>query len=184
MSDTATRIVILGAGFGGLELSTRLSLELGDRAEITLIDRSDAFVFGFHKLDVMVGTRTLDDARLRYAEIATPQVGFRQETVVSIDPERRRVVTDRGSYDADVLVVALGADLAPERTPGLIECGHEFYSNSGAAAVRDLLPDFRGGSIVIGVLGGFFKCPPAPYEAALMLHDLLTRRGLRDATTL
>ena len=83
-----------------------------------------------------------------------------------------------------MLVVALGADLAPERTPGLVECGHEFYSPAGAAAVRDLLPDFRGGSIVIGVLGGFFKCPPAPYEAAFMLHDLLTRRGLREATTL
>ena len=184
MADTPTRIVVLGAGFGGLELSTRLSLDLGDRVEVTLIDRSDAFVFGFHKLDVMVGTRTLDDARLRYAEIATPQVGFRQETVVSIDPERRHVVTDRGSYDADVLVVALGADLAPELTPGLLECGHEFYSPAGAAAVRDLLPDFQGGAIVIGVLGGFFKCPPAPYEAAFMLHDHLVRRGLRDATTI
>jgi sulfide:quinone oxidoreductase len=181
---SATRVVVLGAGFGGLELSTRLALDLGDRVEVTLIDRNDAFVFGFHKLDVMIGTRTMDDVRLHYADIDRPQVDFRQETVVSIDPHTRRVVTDRGTYDADVLVVALGADLAPERTPGLIECGHEFYSNSGAAAVRDLLPDFRGGSIVIGVLGGFFKCPPAPYEAALMLHDLLTRRGLRDATTL
>ncbi len=184
MSDTATRIVILGAGFGGLELSTRLSLELGDRAEITLIDRSDTFVFGFHKLDVMVGTRTLDDVRLPYAGLAKPHVEFRQETVVGIDPERRHVVTDGGTYDADVLVVALGADLAPELTPGLVECGHEFYSPTGAAAVRDLLPDFQGGAVVIGVLGGFFKCPPAPYEAAFMLHDHLVRRGLRDVSTI
>jgi len=184
MTETVTRIVILGAGFGGLELSTRLSLELGDRAEVTLIDRSDAFVFGFHKLDVMVGTRTMDDVRLRYAGLAKPHVEFRQETVVSIDPQHRHVVTDRGSYDADVLVVALGADLAPELTPGLVECGHEFYSPAGAAAVREVLPDFRGGSIVIGVLGGFFKCPPAPYEAAFMLHDLLVRRGLRADTTI
>ena len=181
---SATRIVILGAGFGGLELSTRLSLELGERAEVTLIDRSDAFVFGFHKLDVMVGTRTLDDVRLAYAGLDKPHVDFRQETVVAIDPAQRHVVTDRGSYDADVLVVALGADLAPELTPGLVECGHEFYSPAGAAAVREVLPDFRGGSVVIGVLGGFFKCPPAPYEAAFMLHDHLVRRGLRDATTI
>jgi sulfide:quinone oxidoreductase len=184
MSDTPTRIVILGAGFGGLELSTRLSLELGDRAEVTLIDRSDAFVFGFHKLDVMVGTRTLDGVRLAYAGLAKPHVEFRQETVVAIDPARRHVVTDRGTYDADVLVVALGADLAPEQTPGLLECGHEFYSPAGAAAVCEVLPDFRGGAVVIGVLGGFFKCPPAPYEAAFMLHDHLVRRGLRDATTI
>ena len=180
----ATRVVILGAGFGGLELSTRLSHDLGDRVEVTLIDRNDAFVFGFHKLDVMIGTRTLDDVRLRYSGLDHPHVDFRQETVVSIDPERRRVVTDQGTYDADVLVVALGADLAPEQTPGLVECGHEFYSPTGAAAVRDLLPGFEGGAIVIGVLGGFFKCPPAPYEAAFMLHDHLTRRGLGDRTTI
>src|SRR6185369_12442057 len=99
-------------------------------------------------------------------------------------PERRHVVTDGGTYDADVLVVALGADLAPELTPGLVECGHEFYSPTGAAAVRDLLPDFQGGAVVIGVLGGFFKCPPAPYEAAFMLHDHLVRRGLRDVSTI
>ena len=184
MTTTTTRIVVLGAGFGGLELSTRLSVVLGDHAEITLIDRSDAFVFGFDKLDVMVGTRTLDDVRLDYAGVVKPHVQFRQETVVSIDPGRRHVVTDRGSYDADVLVVALGADLAPELTPGLAECGHEFYSPTGAAAVRDVLADFRGGAVVIGVLGGFFKCPPAPYEAAFMLHDHLLRRGLRDVTTL
>ena len=125
MADAPTRIVILGAGFGGLELSTRLSQDLGDRVEVTLIDRSDAFVFGFYKLDVMVGTRSPDDARLRYADLDTPHVDFRQETVLSIDPRRRHVVTDHGSYDADVLVIALGADLAPELTPGLVECGHE-----------------------------------------------------------
>ncbi len=184
MTDSVTRIVILGAGFGGLELSARLSVDLGARAEVTLIDRSDAFVFGFHKLDVMVGTRTLEDIRLTYAGLAKPHVEFRQETVVAIDPVRRHVVTDHGSHQADVLVVALGADLAPELTPGLLECGQEFYSPAGAAAVREVLPDFRGGSIVIGVLGGFFKCPPAPYEAAFMLHDHLVGRGLRDATTI
>ena len=132
----------------------------------------------------MVGTRTWDDVRLTYAGLATPHVQFRQETVVAIDPDRRHVVTDGGSYDADVLVVALGADLAPEATPGLLECGHEFYSPAGAAAVHDVLSDFRGGAVVIGVLGGLFKCPPAPYEAAFMVHDHLVRRGLRDGSTL
>ena len=75
---SATRVVVLGAGFGGLELSTRLALDLGDRVEVTLIDRNDAFVFGFHKLDVMIGTRTMDDVRLHYADIDRPQVDFRQ----------------------------------------------------------------------------------------------------------
>jgi len=179
-----TRILILGAGFGGLELASRLSDELADRVAVTLIDRDDSFIFGFSKLDVMFGRRTMDEVRLPYRRIAKPSVVFRQETILSIDPERKRVVTNAGTHEADILVVALGADLAPSATPGLIEAGHEYYSHEGAAAARDIIAGFQGGAVVIGVMGGFFKCPPAPYETALMLHDDLTRRGLRDATSI
>lgn len=178
-----TRILILGAGFGGLELASRLSAELADDVAITLIDRNDSFIFGFSKLDVMFGRRTMDEVRLRYSSIAKPSVEFRQEAIVSIDPERKRVVTNTGTYEADILVVALGADVSPGATPGLVEAGHEFYSPNGAAAARDVIADFQGGAVVIGVLGGFFKCPPAPYETAFMLHDYLARRGRRDAAT-
>jgi sulfide:quinone oxidoreductase len=178
------RVVVLGAGFGGLELSTRLCRDLPGQVAVTLIDRSASFVFGFAKLDVMFGRRTMDEVRLPYRDMSMPGLEFRQETVVSIDPERKRVVTDADTYDADVLVVALGADLAPEATPGLLEHGHEFYSPEGAAALRDVLADFPGGNVVIGVLGGFFKCPPAPYETAFMLHDHLTRSGRREASTI
>ncbi len=179
-----TRVVILGSGFGGLELSTRLSEGLAGQVEVVLIDQSDAFVFGFSKLDVMFGRRTSDEVRLPYRDIAKPGVDFRQETVVSIDPERKRVVTNRGTYDADILVVALGADLDPEATPGLADSGHEFYSPEGAAKVREILARFDGGAIVTAVLGGFFKCPPAPYETVFMLHDFLTKRGIRGASTI
>jgi sulfide:quinone oxidoreductase len=175
------RVLILGAGFGGLELSTRLSLELADQVDVTLIDQSEAFVFGFAKLDVMFGRKTLEDVRLPYRDIAKQSVEFRRETVLSIDPESKRVVTSGGAYEADLLVVALGADLAPEATPGLLDSGHEFYSEEGAAGVSQILPTFDSGAVVIAVLGGFFKCPPAPYETAFMLHDFLTRRGVRDA---
>jgi len=181
---TRTRVLILGAGFGGLELSTRLSAELADEVEVTIIDQSDAFVFGFSKLDVMFGRRTSDEVRLLYSDIAKPSVQFRQETVLSIDPERKRVQTNQGTYDADILVVALGADLDPGATPGLIESGYEFYSPEGAARVREILPTFTGGAIIISVLGGFFKCPPAPYETAFMLHDFLSQRGVRDACSI
>ncbi|MBV9660301.1 MAG: FAD-dependent oxidoreductase [Acidimicrobiales bacterium] len=178
------RVVILGAGFGGLELSTRLAEELADEVRVTLIDQADSFVFGFSKLDVMFGRRTFEEVHLHYRDIAKPNVEFRQEKVTAIDAERRRVVTDKGTHEADILVVALGADLDVEATPGLAECGHEFYSPEGAAGVRDTLARIDGGDIVIGVLGGFFKCPPAPYETAFMLHDLLTRRGVRQACTI
>lgn len=178
------RVLVLGAGFGGLELSTRLAGELGDEVRVTLIDKSDAFVFGFSKLDVMFGRRSLDEVRLRYRDIETPNIEFRQETVLSIDAERKSVVTNQGVHTADILVVALGADLDIDATPGLRECGREFYSPEGAAGLRDVLARFDRGDIVIAVLGGFFKCPPAPYETAFMLHDLLTRRGVRKECTI
>jgi sulfide:quinone oxidoreductase len=179
-----TRVTVLGAGFGGMELSTRLSEELGDDVQITLIDRNDAFVFGFSKLDVMFGHRTLDEVRLPYRELAIPGVEFRQESIVSIDPHSKRVVTAAGAYDADILVVALGADLDPAATPGLLEAGHEYYSPEGADRVRDVIANFPGGRVVVGVLGGFFKCPPAPYETVFMMHDLLSRKGLRDVSSI
>jgi len=105
----STRVVVLGAGFGGLELTSILSDAFGDGIDIMLIDQSDTFVFGFSKLDVMFGRRMLADVRHRYRDIVKPGVRFLQSTVRSIDPVARRVVTDEGSFEADVLVVAPGA---------------------------------------------------------------------------
>lgn len=184
ITSAPLRVLVLGAGFGGLELSTRLVEELGDGVDVTLIDKSGWFMFGYSKLDVMFGRQDYGDAQLPIKGVAGSGVDFRQETILSIDAGTKHVVTDHGEYDADILVVALGADLAPDATPGLLEGGHEFYSPAGAAALRDVLDDFDGGGVVIAVLGGFFKCPPAPYETAFMLHDLLTRRGLRDRSSI
>jgi sulfide:quinone oxidoreductase len=175
-----TSALVLGAGFGGLELSTRLSEALGDGVDVTLIDRADSFVFGFSKLDVMFGRRTPEAVRLRYGDLTTPHVRFRQETITSIDPAARRVVTDLDTYEADVVVVALGADHDVAATPGLAEAGNEFYSVPGAEALRDVLPSFRAGIVIVGVCGPSFKCPPAPSEAAILLDGFLRERGVRD----
>src|SRR5512141_905188 len=136
------RVVVLGAGFGGLELSTILSEKLGDRLDLTLIDKSDSFFFGFSKLDVMFGRKTPDAVRLPYRSIVKPGVRFRQEEITAIDPQARRVTTNNGIYDADVLVIALGADYDQGATPGLIEGGNEFYSFAGAERLRVVLPTF------------------------------------------
>jgi sulfide:quinone oxidoreductase len=173
-------IVVLGAGFAGLELATVLSEALGDDAGVTLIDESDAFVFGYSKLDVMFGRATPDEIRLPYADFVKPGVRFVRETITAIDPEARRVSTNAGVYEADVLVVALGADYDFEATPGLVEGGHEFYSVQGAERLRDVLPSFTRGRAIVGVCGAPFKCPPAPSEAALLLHDYLSKGGVRD----
>ncbi len=108
---------------------------------------------------------------------------FRQETITAIDPETRRVTTDLDTYEADVLVVALGADYDLDATPGLTEAGNEFYSVEGAEAVRDVLPSFVSGTAIVGVCGAPFKCPPAPSEAALLLDEHLRERGIRDDVT-
>jgi sulfide:quinone oxidoreductase len=174
------RIVVLGAGFGGLELTAILSETFGDDLDIVLIDQHDAFVFGFTKLDVMFGRELPAAVRHPYADIVKPGVRFVQTTVRSIDPAGRTVDTDAGPFDADVLVVALGADLDPSATPGLVEAGHEFYTVAGAFALRDVLADFGGGRVIVAVTSTPFKCPPAPSETALLMDDYLKARGVRD----
>jgi sulfide:quinone oxidoreductase len=175
-----TRIVVLGAGFGGLELATGLSEELGSDAGVTLIDENDAFVFGYSKLDVMFGREAPDEVRLPYTDLVKPGVRFLRETITGIDPDARVVTTNRGTHEADVLVVALGADYDFDATPGLAEGGNEFYSVHGAERLREVLPGFTRGRAIVGVCGAPFKCPPAPSEAALLLHDYLSQRGVRD----
>jgi sulfide:quinone oxidoreductase len=175
-------VVILGAGFGGLELTARLSRFLGDEVRVTLIDQADSFVFGFSKLEILFGHQTRAEVRCPYRDISRSGVEFRQERVLAIDPGARHVVTDGGEYDADVLVVALGADYNPSETPGFEADGQEYYSVEGAERLREVLPSFIGGDVVIAILGVPFKCPPAPYEGALLLHDYLVSRGVRDAT--
>jgi sulfide:quinone oxidoreductase len=174
------RVLVLGAGFGGLELTTRLSADFGDAVEITLIDQSDAFVFGFSKLDVMFGRALPASVRHPYGDLVKPGVTFVQATIDSIDPRAKRVQTDAGDFEGDIMVVALGANLDPSATPGLAEAGHDFYSVEGALAARDALADFDGGHVIIGVLSTPYKCPPAPSETALMLHDQLVERGIRE----
>src|SRR5262245_23440172 len=175
-----TRIVVLGAGFGGLELSTLLSDSLGDSVDVTLIDKSDSFMFGYSKLDVMFGHAKADAVRLPYRNFAKPGVRLLKRTITAIDPVAKRVSTGAESFEADVLVIALGADYDMEATPGLAGA-NEFYSVAGAERLRDLLPSFNKGRALIGVCGAPYKCPPAPSECALMLHDYLTARGVREA---
>lgn len=175
------RVLVLGAGFGGLELTTILSEKIGSDLELTVIDKSDSFYFGYSKLDVMFGHKPADSVKIAYGTINKPGVTFRQEKINSIDPVKKRVVTDKTTYEADVLVVALGADYDMAATPGLLEGGNEFYSLEGAIKLREIIPAFKKGRAIVGVAAAPFKCPPAPSEAALLLHDYLVKTGVREA---
>jgi sulfide:quinone oxidoreductase len=172
-------VVILGAGFAGLELAARLSL--AGEVRVTLLDQNDSFSFGFSKLDILFGRKATSDVLLHYRDISKEGVEFRQERVTAIDPGKRRVTTDEGSYDADVLAVALGADYDLAAMPGFQEGGFEYYSIAGAERMRGVLPEVRSGTILVGILGHPFKCPPAPFEGALLLHDHFAERGVRNS---
>jgi sulfide:quinone oxidoreductase len=172
------RVLVLGAGFGGLELATTVSEELGDEVDITVVDRSAAFVFGYSKLDVMFGRTPPDTVKLDYRRFAKPGVRLLRETVLAVDPVARAVTTDAGVHETDHLVVALGADYDLDATPGLAGA-HEFYSVPGAERLAEVLPEFSGGRVVVGVCGAPYKCPPAPSETVLLLHDYLDRKGIR-----
>jgi sulfide:quinone oxidoreductase len=161
-----------------------LAEELGDEVDVTLIDKGAGFTFGFSKLDVMFGKRLPDEVVHPYADLAKRGLRFVRAVVTSIDPVAKRVDTDAGEFEADVLVVALGADLHPEETPGLLEAGREFYTVAGAFALRDTIAAFPGGRVVVGVTSTPFKCPPAPSETVLLMHDWLVDRGLREASTI
>jgi sulfide:quinone oxidoreductase len=174
------RVIVLGAGFGGLEITSILSERIGDQLELTLIDKNDSFYFGFSKLDVMFGRISATEARHPYAQIGKKGVRFVQASVDAIDPVAKRVTTSKGIFEADVLVVAMGAEYDLSATPGLKESGHEFYSMEGAEKLKEVIPHFKGGNIIVGVTAAPFKCPPAPSEAALLLHDYFLQKGLRE----
>jgi len=178
------RVVVLGAGFGGLELSSMLSETIGDNLDLTLIDQNDTFYFGFSKLDVMFGHKKPDAVKIPYSSIVKPGVKFRRGIITAIDPESKVVTTQNGTYEADVLVIALGANYDIAATPGLAEHGNEYYTFEGAEKLRNVIPQFTKGHAIVGVCGAPFKCPPAPSEAALMLHDHLVGIGMREACTI
>ena len=177
------RVLVLGAGFGGLELTTRLSDEFGDDVDVVLIDQSDGFVFGFSKLDVMFGRALADAVVHPYRDLVKPGVRFVQSTVRSIDPVAKRVETDAGTLRRR------HPGRRPRRRPatrpprrGWSRAATSSTRWPGAFALRDVLASFDGGRVIVGVTSTPFKCPPAPSETALLMHDYLDRaRAARHA---
>jgi len=173
-------ILILGAGFGGLEAAASLSEQLDDTNKITLIDKNDHFIIGFKKFEVLFGRNSAEQVKSYYSDLAHDRINFVQDIIERIDPESRLVKTSRATFTYDYLIVALGADLDPEATPGFVEGGYEFYSLPGAARLYPVLDSFTSGTILLSIFGKPYKCPPAPYEAAFQLHDFYRDKGIRD----
>jgi sulfide:quinone oxidoreductase len=171
-------ILVLGGGVGGVVASNLLRRWLPAENRVVLVEREPRFVFAPSLLWLMTGDRTADRISRPLARLHPRGIDVVQGEVEKIDAQRREVTVAGATHVGDWLVVALGADLAPEVVPGLKEAGHGFYSLAGAEGLRDALASFPGGRLVVLTAAPAYKCPAAPYEAAMLLESFCRRRGL------
>ncbi len=181
MSRTA---LILGAGLGGLVAAETMRKLLPASDRVIAVDRAERHFFPPSLLWLMVGERKPEDFTRSLDRLIGRGVEFRHGDVTRIDPQRREVEVAGESLAADALVIALGAEYATEAIPGLAQAGLNLYTMEGATAIRDALARFEGGRIVVLTAVPMYKCPAAPYEAALLVDAHLRKRGLRDKVTI
>lgn len=175
--------LVLGGGFGGLAAAHELRARQPEH-EVTLIAAEDHFYNGFAKTWDLVGTRPLHEGTASLSALEGHGIRFVHTRITAIDPAQRRVETEAGSFSADFIVVALGAETPPGQTAQLRGSAHDLYSAEALSSMRADLARLGAGTVVVPVLGVPYKCPPAPYEAALLLDDHLRRRGVREQVQL
>jgi sulfide:quinone oxidoreductase len=178
------RILILGGGFGGVTVASELRSALDDSHEITLVDQSEHFMMGLRKPWAITGVGSMKEGTRSRRVLSARGIVFVEERIARIDVEAGVVTTADQSLEFDYLVVALGAEPRPDLVPGLAEHAHNLYHAESIPALEEAVAGFDGGTMVIAVAGVPYKCPPAPYETAMLLHDHLTERGVRSATSL
>jgi len=172
-------VLVLGGGVGGLVTANELRRQLDPADRVVLVEREPRHLFQPSLLWLMVGRRRRDQIERPLRELLAPGVELVEAEVNSIDPAARRIETTAGAFSGDALVVALGAEPDREAVPGYRQAALDFFSPDGAAACARALGAFEGGRVVVTVAALPYKCPAAPYEAALLLDDELRRRGLR-----
>jgi sulfide:quinone oxidoreductase len=184
MNMAVKTIVILGGGVGGLVAANELRRLVHPEHRIVLIEKNRQHAFAPSFLWLMTGDRRPDEISRDVRQLAHKGVELLHGEARGIDLAAHRVETSAGSVTYDFLVVALGAELAPDSVPGLAESAQTFYTFDGAAKLRGVLRDFSGGKIATVVAALPFKCPAAPYEGAMLIADLFKRRGLRNKVDL
>ncbi len=173
------KVLILGGGSGGLATAGRLKELLGNKISVTVIDKQRSFVLGFSLLRIMTGEKSEQEVTVPKEKVSQKGIKFINTEVNKIDVNNGIVTTGQGEFAYNYLVVALGAELAPEKVPGF-ESAFHMYTLEDAKKLRDALSSFRGGSIRLIISSIPFKCPPAPYEAAMLIDDYLRSKDLRD----
>lgn len=172
------RVLILGAGFGGLSAAHHLRQSLPAGSEIVLIDRRSHFMMGLRKSWVLVGQGTRDEGQRPLASLESHGIRFLQGSITAIDPTARAAEVDGQRLEADALVVALGAMLAPEAVPGFTDYAYNLYDPDSIDQAAEAVRRFAGGRVLVGIFGAPYKCPPAPYEMAFLLQDFFASTGV------
>ena len=173
-------ILILGGGWGGLTVAHHLRGLVPSENRVVVIERSATFSLGLSNLGLMTGERLLPNVQRDMAKLKREGIEWIQAEVRGLDPEALTVETDAGMFSGDYVVLALGAELAPNSTPGFQQSAFNLYEASEAAALHDELKRFGGGRIVILVAGAPYRCPAAPYEAAMLIEAWTRDNGIRD----
>lgn len=171
------RILVLGAGFGGIAAATRLRALLDPADEVILVDRRADFVMGLRKTWAIVGAHAMEEGVRDLGRLRERGIDVRLATVEAIDPAARRVQLAGAWLDADAIVVALGAQRVPELVPGLSEHGIDVWDPSNATRARDALAALDRGRLLVAVFGTPYPCPPGPFELALLATEALAARG-------
>lgn len=173
------RVLILGGGFGGIAAARRLKQKLDEEDEIILVDRRDYFMVGFRKTWALVGQSTLEAGQRPLDSLTSLGIRVMRDLVTRIDPSERTAWMGDQHISADALVIALGAELVPEAIPGFQQYAYNVYDPQDIPRASQALTEFQRGKLLIGVFGVPYKCPPAPYEMALLISDSLKDRGVR-----
>ena len=175
-------VVILGGGFGGLSAANELrnSLSLSE-VKITVIDKKDWFMVGFAKLWIINGTRTFENSVGSLKELQKKEIDFIKDEIISINLENKNIETKSHNVSYDYLIISMGAILAPQKIPGLENNGFNLYDHNQLVEIREKLESIESGKIAISIMGMPYKCPPAPFEASLLIDSMLRKRGVRDS---
>ena len=175
-------VVILGGGFGGLSSANELRNTLSSsQVKITVIDKKDWFMVGFTKLWIINGTRTFENSIGSLNELSKKEINFIKEEILEINSQNKIIKTDSQNIKFDFLIISTGVVLAPQKIPGLVENGFNLYDHNQLLEIRDKLESIESGKIAISIMGMPYKCPPAPFEASLLIDSMLKKRGVRDS---
>ena len=173
-------VLILGGGFGGLSAANEIRNNLSStQVKITVIDKKDWFMVGFAKLWIIKGTRTFENSIGSLNELRKKEINFLKEEVLQIDLQNKNIKTTTKILPYDFLIIAMGAVLAPEKISGLSENGMNLYDHNQLTEIHSKLKKMKSGNIAISIMGMPYKCPPAPFEASLLIDSML-REGVRD----